>query len=233
MMWIEINMDLTLYVKHDDDFVETEKVKPNELSLVLDKDKKEIFVYRPKDQIIYDEYESEELYNQILNKFLNPNIILLSNLKPSENETEQIQKIKEFILAAQPSPFLFKIGNFFQNLFLFRKIRRNIEIFQNYQQSGVWRRRLSNQTNLRKLSIFNVILSLIISIISILIIFLAIKPIYYSHFSIESLQFWLENLTIYEGLIFFFSLVLLFVNFIFVLFPLKFPIKPKKYSQLK
>ncbi|WP_457559127.1 hypothetical protein [Candidatus Harpocratesius sp.] len=226
-------MELTLYVKKNDDFIEAERIKPNELTLVLDKDKKEIFVYRPKDQIIYDEYESEELYNQILNKFLNPNIILLSDLEPSEKESEQIQKVKKFILAAQPSPFFFKIGNFFQNLFFFRKIRRNIEIFQNYQQSGVWRRRLSNQTNLRKLSIYNVILSLIISIISILIIFVAIKPIYNTHFSIESLQFWLENLTIYEGLILFFSLMILFVNLVFVLFPLKFPIKPKKYSQLK
>lgn len=226
-------MSLILYKVEDSEFIKTDRVKPDELALVLDEDNKEIYVYKPKKSKVYDEYEAEELYNLILNKFLNPNIFMIKELKDTPQESEKVQKVKNFIRTAQPSIFWFNLGKFFKDLFLFHNLRQNYEIFKNYHHSGVWRRRISNQTNLWKLSLFNTIVSASISIISLLIILFAIRPLFSSPLSGESLQLWLQNLTIYEGLLIFLSILIFLPNLIFIIFPLRFPIKPQKYSTLK
>ncbi|MHA1795498.1 MAG: hypothetical protein ACTSUK_05255, partial [Promethearchaeota archaeon] len=98
-------MSLTLYKIQANDFIKTDKINPTELALVLDEDAKEIYIYRPHEEVVYDEYEAEELYNKILNKFLNPNIYILKELKHSPKDSDNIKKIKEFIRETQPSLF--------------------------------------------------------------------------------------------------------------------------------
>ncbi|MHA1748148.1 MAG: hypothetical protein ACTSYF_05835, partial [Promethearchaeota archaeon] len=84
-----------------------------------------------------------------------------------------------------------------------------------------------------KLSLFNVIFSTIISVLTLLIILLAIRPLFSTTLSTENLQYWLQNLTIYEGILLFLAIIILLSNLLFVLFPLRFSIKPRKYSDLK
>lgn len=226
-------MDFKMYKIIADNFIESDKIDPTDVILVSDTEKKTLYLYKNPNQSIYDEFESQEIYEKILNKFLNPNIILIKSLQPQESDSVELQEVKNSILNAFPNIFWYKIKTFIQNIFGLRKIRENYEIFKNYEQSGVWRRRISNQTNLWKLSVFNVIISLIIAIFSILIILIGIKPIYSEGLLSEGLTIWIQNLGVYQVIIIALAGFIFLVNLTFLIFPLRFPIKPKMLRELK
>ncbi len=226
-------MDLKLFKVTNNDFMEMTKVEPTDLVIVENIDEKTIYVYKNPSQSVYDEFESQELYDLILNQFLNPQIILLKSLHATKMDSDAVKQVKTFISEAFPNKFGWALRNFFQNVFGLKKIRKNIQIFKNYEYSGVWRRRLSNQTNLWKLSLFNVISSLSIMILSLLLIFVAILPVYQAGELGEGFGIWLQNMSIYQSVLIAIAGVIFVINLIFVLFPLRFPIKPKKFEQLK
>ncbi|MHA1521485.1 MAG: hypothetical protein ACTSRK_14980 [Promethearchaeota archaeon] len=226
-------MDLKLYKVNNNDFVESISIEPTDLVIVENNEEKTIYVYKNPSQSVYDEFESQELYDMVLNQFLNPQIILLKSLHIGKTDSDAEKRVKSFITAAFPNKFKMALRNFFQYVFGFKQIRKDIQIFKNYEHSGVWRRRLSNQTNIWKLSLFNVISSLSIMILSLLLIFVAILPVYRAGDLGEGFEIWLQNLGIYQSILIAVSGVIFVINLIFLLFPLRFPIKPKKLEQLK
>ena len=226
-------MDLKLYKVTNNDFVEITSIEPTDLVIVEHSDEKTIYVYKNPSQSVYDEFESQELYDLVLTQFLNPQITLLKSLNITKTDSDAVKQVKTFISAAFPNKLKMALQNFFQNVFGFKQIRKNIQIFQNYEHSGVWRRRLSNQTNLWKLSVFNVIASFSIMILSLLLIFVAIMPVYQAGDLGDGLLIWLQNMSIYQYILITIAGFIFVINLLFLLFPLRFPIKPKKLEQLK
>jgi hypothetical protein len=217
---------MKLFKISKDEITEAKNVSPEDIVLVLNDELKTLYVYKGEKSTIYNELKSDALYERITNQFFNPKIFLIKSLDVNEQDHLEIVQVKNFILGQLPNMKKFFAKYYLKNIFLLHQIRKNIKVFKNYDKSRIWRLRLSNTTNLWYLSILNTITLLL------LVIGFIWKIITLGNTSFIDLnnewQYWFENLQLFfiiSGII---LIILLVINLIFVLFPMKFPISPSK-----
>jgi hypothetical protein len=220
---------LQLYKIAEDEISTTNLILPEDVALVYDEETKNLYLYRSKNYLKLDEFQSTILYERILNRFLNPNIYYIRDLTEIKGDTGKTNQIKRFIREHRIKLFQYNLKQFFENLFLLKNVRQKIENFKRFEHSREWRTTFSNQTNIWRLSIFNLISILIITLM-LVISYTFVKSDYISESTNWNL--WLK----YFNFIFIISVTVLgfvfLINLLFVLFPLKFPIHPKMIEKL-
>ena len=227
-----------LYKVTQTEIIPAKQITPEDIALVLDKENKFLYVYKGKYSIPFDEFRSTKLFERIINRFLNPNVYLLKTIIPKEKDEERIIKIKEFIINHYPNLKKYEFSRKIKNIFHLKSIREQIRIFKSYENSRVWRSKLSNLTNIWRLSAFNAILligAVIVLLAKIILDTSNQNFIFISGNTIDTDLFnlWRENLNLILGLLGFILAVGFIVNLVFILFPMKFPISPLDYGEMK
>ena len=221
---------MKLFKISKDEISETKNVSPEDIVLVLNEEIKTLYVYKGEKSTNYNELKSDALYERITNQFFNPKIFLIKSLEVNEQDHLEIVQVKNFIMGHLPNMKKFFAMYYLKNIFLLHQIRKNINIFKNYDKSRIWRLRLSNTTNLWYLSILNTI-TLLLLVIGFIWKIIALGNTSFIAINNEW-QYWFENLQLFfiiSGII---LIILLVINLIFVLFPLKFPISPSKIKSM-
>ena len=221
---------MKLYKITKDEITETKNVSPEDIVLVLNEEIKTLYVYKGKKSTTYNELKSDALYERITNQFFNPKIFLIKSLEVTKQDHLEIVQAKNFIMSHFPNIKKFWAIYYLKNIFLLHQIRKNIKVFKNYDKSRIWRLRLSNTTNIRYLSIVNTI-TLFILVIGLLWKIITLGNTSFTEINNDWL-YWFENLKLFfiiSGII---LIILLVVNLIFVLFPMKFPISPSKIKSM-
>ncbi len=223
-------MELKLYKITKDEIISTEYISQNDNAIVVDAEKKSIFLYRSPYSSSFDQFSSKLVYERIINRFLNPNIFLITSLK--ESSKPEINQIKIFISDHFQNKGRTKIKNILQNLFLFQTIRNRIEKYKNYENSFSFNSKISNSSKIWKLSLWNAILSGFLIIVLIFSLFGVLIPNILNQSDDTILINWIENFTIIFGIILLIIIIIFVINVIFTLFPMKFPIKPELYQYM-
>lgn len=226
----EVNMtDYKLFIITEDEITSVEKATPDDTVIILSGKSKKIYVYRGKNSHNFDEFESGELFDRVVNRFLNPKIYLVKTSDANSGDSEEIKFIKSYLRDRIDNSAKYRLTRLLKNIFFLRSYRKNVRYYHQFEFSDAWRNRLSSLTSLRKLSIFNTVAGGIGLIWILILLFGRIIPV------IDNPEFlsdqtawmvWLESMTV--GNI---SLIILIgsvfiLNLLFVLFPLRFPIKP-------
>ena len=165
-----------------------------------------------------------------MQQFLNSKIFLIYTLKYDEEETEEISNIKAFLRQNQKNQMTYQVGKGLKHIFLLQGIRDRIKEFKNYEKSRVWRQSLTNLSNIWKLSLFNVIG--ISAVIITLGLKLGLDIIPYIKGSATGIN-WTENLVVLIITCLSILFIIMLVNLAFILFPMKFPIKPVELKIMK
>jgi hypothetical protein len=206
------------------------KFTPRHHALVVDESSKKIYVYKGKDSLSLNEFESAVLYERIMNRFLNSKIFLIYTLKYDEEDGEEISRIKAFLKKNLQNQMSYKVGKGFKHVFLLQGIQDRIKEFKNYEKSRVWRQSLTNLSNIWKLSLFNVIgLSIVIIALGLKLGLDVIPTIKDSAIDL----IWTENLVILIIICLSILVIIMLVNLAFILFPMKFPIEPAQLKMMK
>jgi hypothetical protein len=230
---------LQLFKITHDEIISAKNITPEDVILILDKENKQIYVFRGQFSLPLDEFKSATIYERIINRFLNPNILLLTTLVKKDSDSKQILQIKEFIVDHYPNPSSYKVTRIIRNTLLLRGVRDRIKTFKNYENSRVWRKKLSNTTNIWRLSAFNVLSVMSVFVILVLKLLLDINQGNFiflkSDGTIDSNLWglWLESLGFILGLCIFILIITFLTNLIFLLFPLRFPINPKAIKTME
>ena len=219
-------MALQLLRITSDEFNPTNKLTPDQIGLIIDEDSKKLYVYRGEETLSLNEFESEALYERILNRFLNSKIFIIFSIASKEEDSDEILQIKRFLRKKLSNGFNYRSTKMLKRIFLLEGFRNRIKMFKNYENAGVWRRKLTNLSNIWKLSIFNVISLLIITIFLSLKVFLDIIPALKNN-SISNIDLWAEDLVLILVLSLVLIVAIILVNLAFILFPMKFPINPR------
>ena len=223
-------MSLQLFRITVSEFFPIKKFTPRHLALVLDETSKKIYVYKGTDSLSLNEFESEVLYERIMQRFLNSEIFLIYTLKADEDDDEEIANIKAFLHQNQKNQMTYKVGKGLKHVFLLQGIQDRIKEFKTYEKSRVWRRSLTNLSNIWKLSLFNVIgISLVLIMLGLK---LGLDVIPYIKDSATDI-IWTENLVILIVICLSILFMIMLVNLAFILFPMKFPIEPLKLKMMK
>ncbi len=229
-----------LYRIEKESIVPIEIGSENDILLVEMRDEGKLYVYRGRYSEKTDEFLSRKLYERIINKFHNSNIFVLKSKIPIANELTEITDVKNFLLNHMEDDKKFERRRMLKRVFLLQGIREEIQKFKNYEKSREWRASVSNLTQVRKLSVFNfwalivvagiLIAKTLFDIASGNLIFISddlnriINP--------ELFRLWVQNISFTLLLCAAILLVVGFVNFLFIAFPLRFPIKPYELSVL-
>ena len=229
---------LRLFKVNEEDIIPTEKITPEDIVLVSNESTKNLYLYRGKYCPNLDQFQSSVLYERIVNRFLNPNIFTIKSLVNFEEDSGELKEIKQTIIDHYPDLKKYQFKRSIQELFLLKSFRNTLINFRNYQNSRVWRSKLSNLTNIWNLSLFN-----ILAIISVVVI-LSLKTIFglnttnfifitqNNTIDISLWQLWLHEFSFTLGLCLIILIFTFLVNIMFILFPLKFPINPHALSSL-
>lgn len=180
----------------------------NELTqedIVIIIDGKAGYIWKGENAVYLDESDAKKVEKRIFDRFKAIDFQLIPELKQSPKDNPKLIQIKQEIRNRLPG----KISKIkMQSISFLNKIKKNFSEFKNYEKSWKWREKLSNLTNLWKLSLFNVVF-IIISILLMLnnSIFLTIHG----------------DINLLISLIF--LSVVFFLNLTFLLFPMRFPIE--------
>jgi hypothetical protein len=219
-------MVLSTYVITEDEILESQNFKYSDILVITNPESKNIFLYQGPESKVFDQFHSDLMYERIMNKFLNPNIFLITDLESSSADTSEIQEIKTTIREIFPEKWGYKFKVGFLNLFTLRKTRANIYRFKSYNQSLSFRKKIMNFSNYWALILFNLLSGVIILGLLGYTFFFGINRILSNNYSLEDVLYHLENVVIYIGLSFCLLISIIVIDMIFLLFPMKFPIKP-------
>ncbi|MBA7567290.1 hypothetical protein ES708_08999 [subsurface metagenome] len=225
--------DYKLFLITEDEISPIEMATPENILLVLSQKLKKIYLYRGNYSENFDEFESGELYDRVVNRFLNPQIFLVKTLEPKTGDTEESTAIKAFLKQKIDNSTKFWFRRLLRNIVFLESYRKKVKIYNNFQTSKVWRSRVSNFTGMRRLSILNTVFGGIGLAWLLYILLAKIVPTINNPDLLNSqstLNKWLESITIGAIGIVFLSGTVFLLNLIFVLFPLRFPIKPYQFS---
>ena len=227
---------MKLYKITKDEITETKNVSPEDIVLVLNEEIKILYVYKGEKSTTYNELKSDALYERITNQFFNPKIFLIKSLDVKTQDHLEIVQAKNFILSHFPNIKKFWAIYYLKNIFLLHQIRKNIKVFKNYDKSRIWRLRLSNTTNIWYLSIINTI-TLLILVIGLLWKILSLGNTSFINLDNNTVDpigwvYWFENLQLFFSISGIILIILLVINLMFVLFPMKFPISPSKIKSM-
>ena len=89
---------ILLYKIEKETIIPVESATEEDVLLVETEDQSELYVYVGKYSEKSDEFISKKLYERIINKFHNSNIIFLKTKMPYEGELPKVAKVKEFLL---------------------------------------------------------------------------------------------------------------------------------------
>ena len=231
---------ILLYKIEKETIIPVESATEEDVLLVETEDQSELYVYVGKYSEKSDEFISKKLYERIINKFHNSNIIFLKTKMPYEGELPKVAKVKEFLLDHMEDDKAFDRKRAIKRIFLLQGLKENIQKFKNYENSREWRSSVTNLTQIRKLSIFNFWILLITAIFLIVKVVLDVSPGSLTFINeqmgsivdMEGFRLWIQNISFAFILCAVILLVVSFVNLLFVAFPMKFPIKPDEYAAI-
>jgi hypothetical protein len=201
---------LEFYLVEEDNITLSNKLTNKDIAFILDG--KAGYIWKGTQATDLDEISAKKVEELIKERFVDISFELIPDLEISEADNPKIIQIKTEISRRLPTPAVMKIKE--KPASIFRKIRNKIQEFKDYENSREWRRKLSNLTNLWKLSIFNII------ILGISLILMFNQSFF--HFLIGD----------YFLIIALIGLFLIFlINFIFIVFPMKFPISILSFGE--
>ncbi|MHA1293129.1 MAG: hypothetical protein ACTSQJ_10710 [Promethearchaeota archaeon] len=190
---------MEFYIIKDDGITLSNKLTHEDIVFILDG--KVGYIWKGKNAKNLDELTARRIEQQIKDKFedINFELIIDLNLK---DDNPKISQIKSEISSRLPNPILIKLKDI--KLKIITKFKEKISNFKNYENSREWRKKLSNLTNLWKLSIVNVI-----------IIMLSLIFMFYS----TMFHFYIGDYFLLISFIFLTSILI--INLIFIIFPMK------------
>lgn len=218
-------MVLNLYKITDDEILSADTVSPEDVILVSDSDNKKLYLYRGPYSLSYNQFQSDVLYERIVNRFLNPNIFVLPDLAILDS-TSELSSIKTLIQEHYQNLGAYKLKHLMKNIFLLQGLRNRVLLFKNYENSHSYRSRISNTSKMWRFGFINLLLSGFLILALMLTLFIGIIPEITETTSSALDSFWLENLAFVIGIAILILIILFILNLSFVINPLKFPIKP-------
>jgi len=189
---------MEFYLVKDEEIQLSNKLTQNNIVFILDG--KAGYIWKGTEAIDLDETTAKKVEALIQKTFVDIEFGLIPNTEIVASDDPKIIQIKTEIMSRLP-----KLKE--KTPSIFNKIKNKIIEFKNYETSVDWRKKLSNLTNVWKLSILNII----VIALSVLLIFsqslfhMSIGD-YYPLFALIGL------------------LLILIINFIFVIFPMNFPL---------
>ena len=209
-----------------------DKISPQDIGLVYHEESRNLYVYKGDDSLVLDEFQSEVLYERILNRFLNTNIYFLQSLIPTPENSAEILEVKSFLFTHLASSGLYSLKKFFSSLISFRGLRNRIKTFKNYEKSYSWRTQLTHPRKFWRLEVFNFVMVLLLFAVLLLQLLLGVNPIKTQELSGENWFFWVENLQITLGVCLGVLSIMAIVNGIFLFFPMKYPTRSASMGKL-
>lgn len=230
---------LKLYKIFEDDISPVTVISPKDVVVVSDasdQKNKKIFLWKGPYSPNYDEFKSVALYNRLLDLFFNPEIYIITDTKLiiDKNDSDQVKRVKDFLQQNLPDLANYRKKRMLGNFLLLTGIREKIKEFKRYESSNKWNAKVSNLTNIWRLSIFNVIAMLSVVVLLLLKLQWDLKGdnhLFYDNNHIMDpvlWEIWLGSLitTLFVAAVI--ILIVTFANLMFVLIPMKFPINPKE-----
>ncbi len=217
-------MVLNLYTITKDEILAAEMVSPDDIVLVSDSDSKKLYLYRGPYSLSYNQFQSDVLYERIINRFLNPNIFFLNSL--TKDDSPEINAVKDIITDHYRNQGAYRFKHVLKNIFLLQGLRNRLVVFKHYENSHAFRSRVSNTSKMWRFGLVNLLLSGFLIVSLALTLFLGIIPRVSSDATAELSPFWMENLVFIFGIALLVLVILFVLNLSFVVNPLKFPLKP-------
>ena len=124
-------MALQLLRITSDEFNPTNKLTPDQIGLIIDEDSKKLYVYRGEETLSLNEFESEALYERILNRFLNSKIFIIFSIDSKEGDSDEILQIKRFLRKKLSKGFNYQYTKMLKRIFLLEGFRNRIKMFKN------------------------------------------------------------------------------------------------------
>lgn len=193
---------MEFYKVLEDQVVLSNQLDQEDIALILDGRKG--YIWKGNLAQNLNETSAKKIEKLIKNTFKDVEFELVPDLKIQEDTNPKLLQIKDEIKHRLPSPQSEKIKNVLGRV---KNIKEKINEFRNYDNSLLWRKKLSNITNLWKLSLFNIIL----------IGFALVLMFYQSVW-----QFLLGDYMLFIALLALFSIF--FVDIVFLVFPMSFPL---------
>ena len=221
-------MPFQLYKITTEEILLVKEITLKDIGVIFDSEVKNLYIFRDPKSESFNEFDSAQIYEQIMTFFVNPHIFLINSVRINADDTETVKSVKNYLSTHLHGVKMFHFQYFWRCIFGY-KIRMSIKRFKNYENSRIWRSHLSNLTKIRQFSILNAIIFLILSFILCLFIIFGLIPLWRN----PEFQIQMENLSFIIGCLMLVLLIMSCINWIFVLFPMKFPISPVSLEKTK
>jgi len=234
-------MDLEIYKYDFKNIIKIEKIDPKFLIIVKNNKKKSIYIWRSR--YIYSNpnyyYNFNEIKSHVKNFFQEiDDIYLLNSIKPSNNDSEDIKEIKNFIYSRIDDQKILK--NIIKNkIGILNKIKNEFKVFNKIRNKSIFNNNLlqiKNLKQLRKASFYNI---LIIGTVSIILSYFLVNNILEENFSFITESNFI-NPVLWKSWLMLIKIVfiicicafsyLFIYNLLYILFPLHFSIKLFRFS---
>ncbi|MCK5347570.1 MAG: hypothetical protein KAR20_29375, partial [Candidatus Heimdallarchaeota archaeon] len=137
-----------------------------------------------------------------------------------------------FLFAHFASSGFYSIKKIGASLISLWGLRNRIKMFKNYDKSHSWRSKLTHPRKFWQLELFNIMMATTLFLILILQLLLGVNPIKTQELSGDNWLYWVENLQISLGVCLGLLALMIIVNGVFLLFPMKYPIKSVSMEKL-
>ncbi len=196
---------MEFYIVNDENIKLSNKISHQDIIFILDG--KAGYIWKGKQARNLDEDMVNKMVQLITNKFIDIKFGLIPSLEISEIDNPKNIQIKTEISQRLPSLIKEKIKG--KKTSFFQGLGKKIREFKEYENSREWRKKLSNLSNIWKLSIFNII------VVSICIIILFDSLYFHLFFGDFNLLLILGSCLA----------IVVLANLIFIIFPMRFPTK--------
>ena len=123
---------LTLYKINSEGIFQTTQFTPRDVILVSDESTKKLYIYKGADSLNLNEFEAEQLFESVMQQFLNSHIFLIYTTQLKAEDIPEEKKIKRFITASQKSQVTYTLGKWLRNFFLLQGFRDQVKELKNF-----------------------------------------------------------------------------------------------------